>query len=161
MDQLRLQACALVRNGCHSKLRELFSLGKITPNFQNEKNGLAPVHYCTQMFRTESQVSIEDIDQTIKVLLEFGADFSLTALIKDRQGIIKTISAMDMVINNVSKDQDKFEKGFLPNFEPIEITRALRAVPICAPHPDLTISESRAKKLIVGRLNARFEFANI
>ncbi len=139
-EQLRFQACTLVRNGQHRQLRDLFCQGQITPNSQGGRNGLAPVHYTTQMFADTSPVLIEDVDRTVKVLLEFRADFSLTASIKNRQGMVKTLSAMDMVVNNVRSDgvgRLKYERGFLPNFKPYHITRALRSVPTSAPHPDL------------------------
>lgn len=147
-DQLRLQACSLVREGRYQELRDLLAIGEITPNCQNFRNGLAPVHYVAQLFSSNSEASVEVVDQTVKVLIEFGADFSLQASIKDRQGRVKLMSVMDMVIGSIGGDgpkREKYEKGFLPNFEPCQITRALRSVPVCAPHPDLIRKLQREK----------------
>lgn len=140
MDQLRLRVCSLVKNGSHLELQDLFAGDQISPNYQSNQNGLAPVHYVCQLFSDDSEVSIDDINSTIKVMIQFGADFSLTASIKDRRGVVKHLSVMDMVVNSVrdfGPGRIKYEKGFLPNFKPYQITRALREVPTCAPHPDL------------------------
>ena len=139
-QELRLQACSLVQHGHYRELRDLFAKGEITPNCQNSGNGLAPVHYVAQLFSSRSKVSVEDVDQTVKVLIDFGADFSLSASIKDRRGQVKLLSAMDMVISSIGgcgSRREKYEKGFLPNFEPCQITRTLRSIPVSAPHPDL------------------------
>ena len=148
--ELRLRACGLVKNGQHGMLRHLFSQGQVTPNTQSSKNGLAPVHYSAHLFGSNCHVSTEDVCQVIRVLLEFKADFSITGTIENSSGFTKIMSAMDMVVSNSrhpGPGRQKYERGFLPNFRPVEITRALRSVPTSAPHPDLM---KKVQKVEVG-----------
>ena len=148
-ENARKTACQLVQTGRPFFLRKIFEQKIITPNTQGEKHGLAPVHYVAQLFGKDNTVSSENSREVIRILREFNGDFSLTGAIPNSAGIIKNMSAMDMIVTNARRPgapRDKYETAFLAQFEPVEITRALRSVPTSAPHPDLLVTKTRDKE---------------